>query len=124
MTRSVPEWIGATPDTPVPGRVRVRQYERDNGRCKCGCNRKIMAGEAWDTDHKIALINGGQNRESNLTTLLTEHHQKIKTPRDVQIKSKTYRMQKRHLGIRKRSTFPGSRDSGFKRKISGEVVRR
>jgi 5-methylcytosine-specific restriction protein A len=121
--RSTNEWIGTTPDTPVPDRVRVRVFDRDGGRCQCGCGRKVMAGESWDTDHKIALVNGGENRESNLTTLLTEHH-KSKTRRDVAIKSKTYRMRKRHLGIRKPSRFPGARNSPLKKKMDGTVVLR
>ena len=31
MARSVAEWVGATPDTPVPPRVRLRVFERDEG---------------------------------------------------------------------------------------------
>lgn len=65
MPRSVPEWVGKTDDTPAPPRVRVRVFERCER--KCGqCGRKIRPGENWTLEHVIALINSGQNRESNL----------------------------------------------------------
>lgn len=126
MPRSLPEWIGTSPDSPIPPRVRLRIFERFEGRCQCGCNRKIMVGERWDCEDEIAIINGGERRESNLRPFLTEHH-KSKTRQDVAIKSKTYRTRAKHLGIKKRSSFRGwpcGRDSQFKRKITGEVVRR
>src|SRR5579864_7834527 len=71
--RSLPEW-SAPPDTPVPPRVRLRVFDRYTGRCQCGCRRKIAAGEAWQCDHIVALINGGENRENNLHPLLVAHH--------------------------------------------------
>lgn len=63
--RTLPEWIGATPDTPIPPRVRLRVFEAHGGVCYLS-KRKIRAGEKWQADHVVALINGGENRESNL----------------------------------------------------------
>jgi 5-methylcytosine-specific restriction protein A len=123
MARTAPEWIGKTDDTPVPPRVRVRIFERDGGRCQCGCGRKILVGESWQTDHRVALINDGENRESNLHTVLTAHH-KQKTKLDVAEKSKVYERKRKHLGLKQCSKLPCGRDSPFKKKISGEVVRR
>ena len=97
--RALPEWIGRTPDTPVPPRVRVRVFDRYEGRCCCGCNRKIMAGEKWDCEDTIAIINGGERRESNLKPWLSEHHPK-KTAQDVAEKSRVYRKRMKHLGIK------------------------
>lgn len=123
MNRAVPEWIGKTDDTSVPPRVRLRIFERCDGRCGC-CNRKITAGEPWDLEHTIALINGGQHRESNMRPWLSEHH-KTKTVEDVAIKSKTARMAKRHLGIKKSGRpMVGSKASPWKRKMDGSVVKR
>lgn len=121
--RALPEWIGKSPDSAVPPRVRVRVFQRFGGRCQCGCNRVIRPGEAWDAEDTIAIINGGQRRESNLKPWLTEHHPK-KTAADVAEKSMVYRKRAKHLGIRKPSRFFGSRDSGWKKKIDGTVVRR
>jgi hypothetical protein len=122
MSRSVKEWIGKTDNTPVPARVKVRVFERYNGICYLS-GRKITAADKWDCDHKIALINRGENRENNLAPVLKDKH-KEKTKKDVAIKSKNYQVKKKHLGVKKRSSFPCSKSSPFKKKISGEVVRR
>ena len=111
MSRSVPEWIGATDDTPVPLRVKLRVFERFDGICHHS-GRKIQLGDAWDCDHVLAIINGGQNRESNLAPALRDKHRE-KTAGDVDTKSKTARMRAKHLGlwpkskrkIRSRNTF-------------------
>lgn len=122
--RTVAEWLGKNDDTAIPPRVRLRVYEKDNGCCQC-CGRKIAAGEKWQTDHIVAIINGGENREGNLRTLLDEHH-KVKTGADMQEKSKTYDKRTRHLGIRRRSGrgMPGGRDSNIRKKMNGQVVDR
>ena len=123
MARSLPEWIGSGPDAAIPPRVRLRIFDRYDGRCQC-CGREILAGEKWDCEDEIAIINGGERRESNLRPFLHEHH-KAKTRADVAIKSKTYRTRARHLGIkRKRSSFPTNKDGPFRKKLTGEVVRR
>ena len=87
MPRAVPEWIGATPDTPVPPRVKVRVFDAYSGRCHWS-GRKIAAGDKWDVDHVRALINGGENRESNLAPILRDKAHKEKTDRDVAEKVK------------------------------------
>lgn len=123
MPRKTEEWIGKTPDEKIPPRVRLRVFDKDKGRCTCGCGRQIVPGEKWQTDHTIAVINGGENRENNLRTLLEDHH-KEKTAEDVAEKSLIYKLRRKNLGIKKKSRFPGSRDSGWKKKMSGKVVRR
>ena len=95
--REVPEWIGATPDTPIPPRVKLRIFERDKGRCHIS-GRLIRAGERWDAEHIKALCNGGENRETNLAPALTDLH-KGKTANDVAEKSRNYRKRAKHLGI-------------------------
>lgn len=125
MSRAVPEWIGKGPDSNPPPRVRLRVFDRYEGRCQCGCNRKILAGEAWDLEDTIAIVNGGERRESNFKPWLKEHH-KGKTARDVREKSIVRRKRMKSLGIapKKGRPMPGSRASGLKRKMNGEVVRR
>jgi 5-methylcytosine-specific restriction endonuclease McrA len=98
--RETEEWLGKSDSTPVPTRVRIRQYIRDNGVCQCGCTTKIQVGDKWETDHTIAIANGGENRESNLRTLLSFHH-KLKTKADVAEKSTTARVRAKHLGLKK-----------------------
>jgi 5-methylcytosine-specific restriction enzyme A len=111
MMRSVPEWIGRTPDSPIPPRVRLRIFERHGGRCHIA-KRLIRAGEGWQCDHIVALINGGEHRESNLAPALIEPH-KAKTAEDVAEKAVVYRKRAKHLGIRtKRRTIPGRKFDG------------
>ena len=124
MARSVEEWIGRTDDAAIPDRVRIRVFLRCSGRC-AGCTRILGAGLDWQCDHKIPLINSGGHRESNLQILCVDCH-KQKTGADVAVKAKAYAIQKRHLGLKKPKgrPMPGTKRSGWKRKISGEVVRR
>jgi 5-methylcytosine-specific restriction protein A len=117
--RTVPEWIGRNDDSAIPARVKLRVYHKAKGLC-AACRQHWLNGQY---DHAIPLIIGGENRESNLQFLCVPCH-KAKTKLDVKLKAKVARVRKKHLGIRKPSRFPGSRDSGFKKKISGEMVRR
>ena len=71
----------------------------------------------------IALINGGENRERNLD-VTCDWCLPEKNAADAAIKSKNYRVRKRHLGIRKPSKFACSRNSKFKKKLDGTVVLR
>jgi 5-methylcytosine-specific restriction endonuclease McrA len=103
MTRSIPEWIGETPDTPPPPRVRVRVFDAKGGQCH-RCTREIRPGDAWTCEHVKALINGGENRESNLD-ITCEWCLPVKNAEDVSEKSRVYESRKRHLGIRKASSF-------------------
>ncbi|WP_425087808.1 HNH endonuclease [Stappia sp.] len=121
--RSVPEWIGKTPDTLAPPRVRLRVFQNAGGCCHA-CTRKITASDRWDCDHVVALINGGQNRESNLAPICGNCHP-TKTAADVAVKSKTYHKAAKAAGVkRKRSSFQTSRDGRWKAKIGGGVVPR
>ena len=112
--RAVEEWIGATPDSVPPPRVRMRILERYNRRCYLS-DRPIRAGDSWDVEHILALSNGGENRESNMAPALKEPH-KLKTRLDRKIKAKNDRVKKRHFGIQGRK-----RKMGYRR-FDGTVV--
>lgn len=79
-----------------------------------------MPGDKWQVDHVIALINGGENRESNLAPILDAPH-KEKTREDVRLKSKVARTKAKHLGLKPKSSFGNPR---FKKKLDGTVVER
>lgn len=121
--RSVPEWIGKTPDSAIPPRVKLRVFEAHGGVCYL-TDRKIMPGDDWDAEHKLAICNGGENREGNLAPALrTAHHKKTRA--DVKIKAKNERVRKKYLGIfEAKRPIPGSKNTPFKRKIGGTTVRR
>lgn len=49
----------------ITKQLRWKILKRDNYRCYL-CQGRIAYQTAWDLDHKLALVNGGDNRESNL----------------------------------------------------------
>jgi 5-methylcytosine-specific restriction endonuclease McrA len=121
--RSVPEWVGANPDTVPPPRVRVRLFEEKGGRCH-RCTRKILVGEYWVCEHLIALINWRAteeaphgNRESNLD-LTCRNCIQPKNAEDVAEKSEVATIRKKHILPREKPR------SKWKRKLNGEVVLR
>lgn len=115
MARTTQEWIGDTPDTPIPMRVKLRVFQQANGHCQ-KCTRKLQPGH-WECDHAIAIINGGENRESNLQVLCDVPCHSGKTKQDVKIKAKTYKTKTHHLGMRKpKQPFRGWR------KMDGTIV--
>lgn len=124
MTRAVEEWIAKHDDAAIPPRVRLRVFERHNGICHLS-GRKIMPGEPWDCDHVIALVNGGEHRESNLAPALRDKH-RAKTAQDVAEKATVRRKRMKSIGLKPRKSrpLPGSRASGWRKKLNGEVVRR
>jgi 5-methylcytosine-specific restriction endonuclease McrA len=94
--RSLEEWKGKNDDERVPPHVRVRVFDRFDGRCHV-CSRKIGAGERWVCDHVKALINGGANRESNLAPICS-WCDPGKTADDVAEKSSVYAKRAKHIG--------------------------
>ena len=97
-------WMGTTANTAVPPRVKLRVFDRAGGSCEL-CHRGLGAADNWEVDHKLALINGGANREDNLQCLCEWCHA-TKTGEDIAQKAKSDRIRMRHLGIRApRKTF-------------------
>lgn len=121
--RATKEWIGKTPDQKVPPRVKLRVFESHDGICHIS-KRKIRPGEAWELEHKIALCNGGEHRESNMAPALVKAH-KTKTAGDVREKARIAKTRKAILGIKREGKpFPGSKRDKFKKKMDGTVVLR
>lgn len=120
--RSTAEWVAKHDDAAIPPRVRLRVFERYHGACQ-GCLRKLFPGDKWDCDHTVALVNGGEHRESNLRPMCQNCHRK-KSAADVAEKAIAYRKRAKHVGIRKPSRFPCSRDSRWKKRLDGTVVER
>jgi 5-methylcytosine-specific restriction protein A len=103
--RTVEEWIGATPDSVVPARVKLRVFRRYDGRCYLS-GAKINVGDAWDVEHIIPLgLDQTGNRESNLAPALKEPH-KEKTARDRRAMAKADRIAKKRLGLWPKSKRP------------------
>lgn len=122
--RKVPEWIGETANTKIPRRVRTRTFERFGGICH-RCERKIHTGEDWILEHMQALVNGGENRESNFN-VTCPWCVKGKNGEDMAIKKKNASVRAKHLLPKEKSKnpLPGSKGSKWKAKIGGGWVPR
>lgn len=95
MPRSVALWTGATPDSAIPPRVRLRVWDRCEGKCH-RCGRQIPVGDAWILEHLVALINGGANAEANLC-LTCSWCKPLKDREDVAEKAKVYAVRSKHI---------------------------
>jgi 5-methylcytosine-specific restriction endonuclease McrA len=115
MSRDVPEWIGSTDDQAIPARVKVRVFDRFDGKC-CACTLLVQGKLRPAYDHIQALINGGEHREHNLQLLCVPCHA-LKTRADVAEKSVTARKRTKHLGIKKPRTILGGKN------FRGEPIR-
>lgn len=100
MARAVSEWIGRTDDSKAPPRVCQRVFDRDKGICHF-CGQPIQPGQKAETDHIKALINGGENRETNLAPIHKKPCHEIKTGVDVAEKAKVNAVRQKHIGITK-----------------------
>jgi len=98
MPRSVVEWVGKNDDTPIPPRVKARVLERFFYTCTECFLHPLSGVNRPEFDHEKALINGGENRESNIRLLCRRCHG-LKTKADVAEKSKVSRIRKKHLGL-------------------------
>lgn len=110
MARALPEWIGRTDDSAVPPRVKLRVWDREDGKCHL-CRRDIPSDDAWIIEHRQAIILGGANAEKNLC-LTCSWCKPIKDAEDVAAKAKTAAVRSRHLGITPKSVWPSQRLGG------------
>lgn len=107
--RAVDEWVGRTPDSQVPARVKLRVFARYEGRCHIS-GQKISPGDAWDVEHVNPLRSAlpGEphlNRESNLAPALRAVHRE-KTGQENSDGSKADRVRAKFLGIWPKSKRP------------------
>lgn len=121
--RSIEEWCGSTPDSPIPPRVRLRVFERFDGICQI-TKRKIRAGDAWAIDHIVPLADGGSHCETNLVPVLEIAHRQ-KTSAENTERAKIRKIKAKHSGVHaSRNPIPGGRRTKWKKLMSGEVVQR
>lgn len=102
--RSVPEWIGRTPDSKVPPHVRLRIFRAADRICHIS-GLRIEATDPWDLEHVIPLSMGGEHREGNLRPALRDKH-KEKSAREAGERAKADAAAKRHIGaVRPKATI-------------------
>jgi len=111
-----------TPRKPLTPKQRMKMFLAHDGIC-CICGFKIDGvREAWD-EHVDPLWLNGTNDEKNRRPAHAKCARQ-KTAMEAGQRSKDEAVAERHFGARKRATMPGSRNSPWKRKMDGSVVRR
>lgn len=107
---------------------RAKLFLDKGGRCDGPCGRKLGPADVWHADHRVALENGGTNEITNFQVLCSWCH-KPKTAEDHGKAAKTRAIAVRHIipttqRRGKGPPMPGSRQSAYKKKMDGTVVRR
>lgn len=100
--RTVSEWVGKNPDTPIPPRVKGRILRKQE--FKCALTGLPLTPGNTDYDHIVALINGGENREANIRAVARKAH-KEKTRADVAEKVKTDAMTIAAFKLKQKAKF-------------------
>ncbi len=119
MARPLSEWIGKHRGVNIPPRVRLRVFDRDAGICHL-CKLPIKTGETWQADHVIALINGGEHRETNLAPAHSHCHVG-KSAQDVKEKAKVAKVRGKHTGAVRPSSKLSNRDKRAPKRLTKQL---
>ena len=95
------------------------------GRCHICGGQIDGTREPWELEHIIPIAMGGDDDETNAAPAHVSCHAQ-KTTTDRKQIAKANRVRAKHNGAKKlaQRLIPGSKGSGLRKKISGEVVRR
>ncbi len=105
-------------------KVMILAWDRADGCCElCQTGIRLMPHDIF-YDHIIPDALGGEPTLENCQVLCRAHHDAKTRKRDIPAIAKTNRIRKHRAGIRKPSKFACSRNSKWKKKVSGEVVLR
>jgi len=107
---------------PLTPKQRMQLFVDRGGVC-CECGGKIHVGERWIDEHIDPLSRTGTNALEN-RGIAHEKCARKKTSQEATERAKIRSVATKHFGAKKKSTMPGSRDSKWKRKMDGTVVRR
>lgn len=107
MPRKVEEWIGRSDDS-MPGKLVRDRLSRAQGDCCATCRHAFGPKRRAHCDHVIALIDGGENRESNLQMICADCH-KAKTSAEATARAKTRDIRASHIMAEPRSNWPTQR---------------
>jgi 5-methylcytosine-specific restriction protein A len=107
MARTNNEWVGKNDDSRPHTAVRRRLLELSGFRCQiCGHS---VDGKKWEADHITRLMDGGENRETNLQVACIQCH-KEKTGQENKSQAKGDRNKNRHYGIKKKSRYAETKE--------------
>ena len=109
-----------------PQSVRKAAYARSGGVCECGCGRPFTdhPKERPHYDHALPDFLGGTNDLENCEVLRIDCHQTKTYGRDMPHIVKVRRGEKKRKGLEKRKAkIPGSKGTGLRKKMNGQVVK-
>lgn len=107
----------------ISRKERAAIFARCGGQCHI-CGGKVGVGEAWDVEHIIPIALGGEDGGDNLAPAHSKCH-RAKSAEDAGKLAKARSVEARHTGTyRPRSVIPGSKASGWKKRMDGTVERR
>jgi len=108
----------------ITAKMRADIFLSRGGTCHL-CSMKVVPGEDWDVSHDIPLEAGGKDDATNWFVAHRKCHRVHTSTVDVPLIAKVKRVHQKHVGAKKsRSPMPLGRDSKFKRKMDGTIVRR
>ena len=103
---------------------RAKIFADHDGLCHICRGRIDGTREAWEVEHIIPLEVSRDDSDGNLAPAHVACH-KAKTKSDARTIAKCRRVSQNHTGARKpKGTIPGSKASGWKRKLDGTIERR
>jgi len=104
--------------------VKEAAFERSGGICECGCKLPIQGRPDYDHYPKPAAL-GGPGTLDNCRVLDRKCHAKITREKDIPAIAKGKRIVRKSRNTWTRSRpMPGSRASGWRRKMDGTTERR
>lgn len=102
--------------------TKLAAWQACGGHCQT-CTAKLFTGNI-EYHHDQECTFGGKADLQNCVVLCRACHSEI-TRRQAKVIAKSNRVRARHLGIRSsRKSFLTNRDGPFKKRMSGEIVRR
>ena len=108
----------------ITAKMRADIFGRHNGVCHI-CELKVLAGQDWDVSHEIPLEMGGKDDDTNWYVAHRKCHREHTAKTDMPRIAKTKRMHQKHIGAKKtRFPLPFGKNSQWKKKMDGTVVRR
>ena len=108
--------------TEFSNKIKAAAALRANGNCE-ECTRRLATGD-FHYDHIIPDALGGEPTLANCAVLCRSCHSVKTRSQDVPRIAKAVRNYRKARGIRKPSKFACSKNSKWKKKLSGEVVAR
>ena len=107
-----------------PVKVRKAAWDRAGGICECGCSQPFTNADPVEYDHIVEAALGGEATIGNCIALRKSCH-RAKTSERAPVIAKASRIERKTQGLTgRKAVIPGSKTSGWKRKLDGTVVRR